>query len=186
MVTRKVESTAGDIRKALECCRIAVDRARAVGASQVTAGHMMQAMNHLWGDKSSTRISELSQQQKLMLIGLSKLSGGTEVRCQVTFARGHEVVKMFFKKHQLGSSSGVTIEEFRNVVDFLEANGLVKVTAHKSQPHLSQLVLLIGFSEIQKALGKVALFETLMGAPLDLKEAQEARGEKAGASSLSP
>jgi len=187
LCTRKVESTSGDIRKALECCRIAVDKATEDKSPQVRVKHMMHAMNHLWSDKSTTRISELSQQQKLVLIGLAKLSGGTEVRRQVTFERGHEVVKLFFKKNNLNNSSGqLSAEDFRTVVEFLESNGLVKVTYHKSQPQQSQLVLLVGFSEIQKALKKTTLFEDLMKGSLDLKEAREAQGNEAGAPSSAP
>jgi len=175
LCARKLATDAGDIRKALEICRMALDIAAEEKDNKVMTKHMFKAVSKLMGSPYKKFIEDLSQTQKYVLIALSKLSGDTEVRRHITFDRAKEVCRLFFRKHKLGNGANGNLrwEDVKEAIDILESNGLIKVQNKNSQMS-STLVLNLGFEDIFSALQKTSHFESLLEAPLELPEAREA------------
>ena len=141
--------------------------------------HMNMAAQRLFGAKHKKRITELPQQQKYMLIALTKFAGETEVRRQIPTQNGYNMCKDFFRKHQLGGGGQgrLSWEDFQNGMEVLESHGLAKLVRHKTNSHEGNFTLQLGYADIKSALQGTALFETLLDADVDCPEARASRAQ---------
>lgn len=191
LCAKKIASTHGDARRAINLCREAVTVAKrelqakldtaTLGESKggnaklpVTIGHMAKAWRAARGCQYEDAIAALSLQAQIVLCvaatwATSESDYGEDLcdcarpqkRARLTQGGLHEKCMTVWEKSRTGGLSQI---EFSGTVDMLAAQGLLGV---KGKQHAGgrarQLVLQIEFSDVQVALGDQPFFKVATG-----------------------
>ncbi|KAJ2036446.1 AAA ATPase [Coemansia sp. S16] len=161
LCARKVAATSGDLRKALDVCRQAVEAAeaeckkKAIMADKengpaaspvpkVSIMHIAKVLTSLNGSPIAQKLNALNFQQKLVLCAYVSLSGNTgnskpiepATPSKKSTASGIAVSKLFSEYgvicDRLGMLAPVTRTEFLDLVAMMETQGVVTVEALKA------------------------------------------------------
>ncbi|KAJ2783221.1 AAA ATPase [Coemansia javaensis] len=157
LCARKVAATSGDLRKALDVCRQAMELAEAearrralapaskenggpgapAAAPRVTIMHISKALAGLTGSSATQKLGALNFQQKLVLCAHLALAGPARLpKKQPAAPGGREVSAMYAEYRALCSRlsmiAPVTRSEFLDLVAMMEAQGIVAVDAAKA------------------------------------------------------
>ncbi|KAJ1960187.1 AAA ATPase, partial [Dispira parvispora] len=176
LCARKVSASTGDLRKALDICRQAVEYAEQdykkqspaasransssplFTASPVTIVHMLKVLQSAFGTPTVTKIRGLNFHQKLVLCTAALHT--SQKRTALTLGKLYDVYDAQCKS--TGSVSAVSRLEFFDLVTALESFGLLNVAASRSE--LSRRVTLsVQFSELAHAVQDTHILNTLMG-----------------------
>lgn len=165
---RKVSAVFGDLRKALDLCRRAVELAQAQERSQ-HPGHewssrtcivtMKEMATVVASDTaSSLKDDSLPLQQKLVVCTLVVLARGKPSR-EVTLARLQDAYKRVCERRQLKAESE---GELVSLCSYLETIGIVSVKGNRSEPRLAKITLKLQESEVEQLLKDKILLSTIL------------------------
>ncbi|KAJ1656911.1 AAA ATPase [Dispira simplex] len=175
LCARKVAASTGDLRKALDICRQAVEYAeqgytkQSPSASQsnsssplfttspVTIIHMLKVLQSAFGTPTITKIRGLNFHQKLVLCTAALHT--SQKRAALTLGKLYDIYDAQCKS--TASISAVSRLEFFDLVTTLESFGLLNVAASRSE--LSRRVTLsVQLSELAHAVQDTPVLNTLM------------------------
>ncbi|KAJ2868427.1 AAA ATPase [Coemansia aciculifera] len=161
LCARKVAATSGDLRKALDVCRQAVEAAEAEckkkamstdkengptasPVPKVSIMHIAKVLTSLNGSPIAQKLNALNFQQKLVLCAYASLSGNTgsskpaepATPSKKSVASGLAVSKLFSEYgvicDRLGMLAPVTRTEFLDLVAMMETQGVVTIETLKA------------------------------------------------------
>ncbi|WFD27080.1 AAA ATPase [Malassezia nana] len=135
LLARKLSANTGDVRRALDTCRQALDLAEQGGQPQVTPTHVLRVVAHMAGHAQVQRVRALSVHAKLLLLAWVVLQAQADVGLQSTRGDGGvrlcDLEDMYMHMLQNDGAFVTPLEssELLDVLERLEVQGLVRVYA---------------------------------------------------------
>ncbi|XP_059160943.1 cell division control protein 6 homolog [Physella acuta] len=181
---RKVSAVAGDMRKALDVCRRAVEMVESDVRTQqvlkptdcnsptkkhqqtpmkkVTIAHISKVMSEVYGSSvtsSSSCENSIPLQQKLAVCSLLLLVKNGKVK-EVLLGKLHETYVKVCKRQQMPS---IDQSEFFSVLTFLDSRGVIALKKAKDT-RLTKVSLKLDESELEQTLKDKSLMATILNA----------------------
>ncbi|KAJ1988477.1 AAA ATPase [Dimargaris cristalligena] len=170
LCARKVAAATGDLRKALDICRQAIELAEleylkqappsnptAILDSPVTMLHMLKVLQSAFGTPTITKIKSLSFQQKLLLCTAALYTARR--KSALTLGKLHEE---YMSQCKLTDVVGaVSRLEFFDLATTLDSFGLISIAASRNE--LSRRVsLAVQIAELTHAVADVPILQSLL------------------------
>lgn len=170
---RKVSAVFGDLRKALDLCRSAVELAQTQQRSRLMGGErqlenpshsclvtMKEMATVIANDSSSSSLKDdsLPLQQKLVVCTLVVLARGSTSR-EVSLSQLQEGYRRVCERRQLKAESD---GELVALCGYLETVGIVVVKGKRNEPRLAKITLKLQESEVEQLLKDKTLLSTIL------------------------
>ncbi|KAJ1973236.1 AAA ATPase [Dimargaris verticillata] len=184
LCARKVAAATGDLRRALDICRQAIEAAEtqhlaqieSAGASQdtpaapvlpmkppanslVTIVHMLKVLQTAFGTPTVAKIHGLNFQQKLVLVTAALYLHGKRTRAALTLGKLHDAYVAQCKATTVVSP--VSRLEFFDLVTTLESFGLVTIGSARTELN-RKITLPVQVSELCHAVTDVPIIQQLI------------------------
>lgn len=185
LCARKVSACSGDIRKALDVCRRAIDLAQAneisvsplkittehnpgsprkslnKTISQVDISQIMMVFNQVYGQKIDIIKSKhsLPFQQQVILCSILVFTKEKKLK-EITLSKCHEIYGKICKIRGIANEAK-NESDFLSMCHLLETNGYISIK-NSSQIRLSKLSLQVEEDEIEQALSDKSLIKSLL------------------------
>lgn len=172
----KISSVSGDIRKALDVCRRAIEmgemehrrnRANGLPPKQIEMGQILKIFNEVYSSRVTASLtskaaeSDLPLQQKLLMATLLRMSCYGPRKCkEVSLGKLHESYARVCKRRGLGS--GLDLAEIRSLCSLLEARGFFALRGGGASVRETKISLRIDEREVEQALQDQTLLNNVL------------------------
>ena len=137
LLARKLTAVSGDVRRALDTCRQALDVVEAEGAACVQPSHILRVLSHMAGHAQAARVRALGIHAKLLLVAWvtlqeraeAQLSGSAPMVDGSTRIAELEAAYHAMLADDAGFASPLETSELLDVLDRLEAQGVIRIYA---------------------------------------------------------
>jgi len=169
---RKVHAITGDVRKALDILRRAVEVKESIEKKKkkageldkpmkVTLAHVASVCSEVYGSRlsstSSTTANSFPLQQKLVICSLMVCLRDKKVK-EVTTGKLHEVYSRVCKSRHV---TGITNEEMSSVCTLLESQGIISIKKTKDKRN-DKVTLRLQENEVEHALQDKTLISSIL------------------------
>jgi cell division control protein 6 len=155
MAARKLAGT-GDVRKALDVCRHAIEMAQSRGM-KVTVKEVLQAASEMLGSPIINRLKEVPMQSKLVLVIVVLMIQSNK---ELTVENMERCYRLVCKTKKIGK---LDQSEFFDVVYQLEAMGFIHLQSKKKGGYTDvRAILNVNTEDVLKSVASVAVLEEIL------------------------